>query len=288
MPIRSSESFIELTYQYAGHAGWLIVQPDFQYVFMPSGGIAEPQQSRPSVSATKPCSACAPTSCSDQRSAGQNLKFLARGLLNATHSRSVLETSGIMAGVPDHRSAASPFHRRSGDRRGTALGGLRACRRPRMPTGRRRLPGAVIKRHSDRHLDGAGERRPEPLRAVRGAGHVGQDPAGRCADRQFQRQATTCRASAPPSSTSTPRRRRLTLFAAIPRHLAACPGGVGLTTAMTMLKSGWVIVGSLPSSMTAPPRTKGPGCLIVLDSQGNVSRHHRQRRRSTAPGATWR
>ena len=30
--------------------------------------------------------------------------------------------------------------------------------------------------------------------------------------------------------------RRLTLFATIPRHLPQCPGGVGLTTAMTMLK----------------------------------------------------
>src|ERR1700731_2789486 len=33
-------------------------------------------------------------------------------------------------------------------------------------------------------------------------------------------------------------------FAKLPQDLAQCPGGVGLTTAMTMLKSGWVIVGS--------------------------------------------
>ena len=44
-----------------------------------------------------------------------------------------------------------------------------------------------------------------------------------------------------------PSTRKLSLFAAIPRTLPGCPGGVGLTTAMTMLKSGWVIVGSLPS-----------------------------------------
>jgi len=64
--------------------------------------------------------------------------------------------------------------------------------------------------------------------------------------------------------------RQLTLFAAIPRNLPECPGGVGLTTAMTMLKSGWVIVGSLPSQ-DGTTRTKGQGCLIVLDSRGKVT-----------------
>jgi hypothetical protein len=64
--------------------------------------------------------------------------------------------------------------------------------------------------------------------------------------------------------------KQLSLFAAIPRNLPECPGGVGLTTAMTMLKSGWVIVGSLPSR-DGTTRTKGQGCLIVLDSQGKVT-----------------
>lgn len=67
-----------------------------------------------------------------------------------------------------------------------------------------------------------------------------------------------------------PSTKATTLFAAIPRHLAGCPGGVGLTTAMTMLKSGWVIVGSLPST-DGTTATKGQGCLIVLDQQGNVA-----------------
>jgi hypothetical protein len=67
-----------------------------------------------------------------------------------------------------------------------------------------------------------------------------------------------------------PTTKRLSLFAAIPRNLPQCPGGVGLTTAMTMLKSGWVIVGSLPSQ-DGTTRTKGQGCLIVLDPQGNVA-----------------
>jgi hypothetical protein len=62
----------------------------------------------------------------------------------------------------------------------------------------------------------------------------------------------------------------MTLFAAIPRQLDQCPGGVGLTTAMTMLKSGWIIVGSLPSN-DGTTATKGQGCMIVLDSHGNVA-----------------
>ena len=40
-PVRGSETFIEVTYQF--HAtGWWQVQPDFQYVFNPGGGIPNP------------------------------------------------------------------------------------------------------------------------------------------------------------------------------------------------------------------------------------------------------
>jgi hypothetical protein len=49
-----------------------------------------------------------------------------------------------------------------------------------------------------------------------------------------------------------------------------CPGGVGLTTALVVLRSGWVIVGSLPSTDGLPDGLDGTGCLIVLDSHGNV------------------
>jgi len=38
-PVRSSETFIEVTYQYQA-APWLMLQPDFQYVFNPGGGVA--------------------------------------------------------------------------------------------------------------------------------------------------------------------------------------------------------------------------------------------------------
>src|ERR1700722_18665331 len=63
-----------------------------------------------------------------------------------------------------------------------------------------------------------------------------------------------------------PTTKKLSVFAVIPRKLATCPGGVGLSTAMTMLKTGWVIVGSTPSN-DGTTDTKGQGCLIVLDSQ---------------------
>ena len=70
---------------------------------------------------------------------------------------------------------------------------------------------------------------------------------------------------------------RPTVFASVPRHLPDCPGGVGLTTAMTMLKSGYVIVGSLPS-LDGTTTSKGNGCLLVFDADGAlvrtiVSRH---------------
>jgi hypothetical protein len=57
------------------------------------------------------------------------------------------------------------------------------------------------------------------------------------------------------------------LFAKVSPHLRGCPGGVGLTTALTVLRSGWVIVGSLP---TKGGNISGSGCLIVLDSNGKV------------------
>jgi len=48
-----------------------------------------------------------------------------------------------------------------------------------------------------------------------------------------------------------------------------CPGGVGLTTALAVLRTGWVIVGSLPTS-DGTSATAQAGCLIVLDSYGNA------------------
>jgi len=62
-----------------------------------------------------------------------------------------------------------------------------------------------------------------------------------------------------------------TLFAHIDAdHLpVTCTGGVGLTTALVALRSGWVIVGSLPTS-DGTAATAQAGCLLVLDSSGRV------------------
>ena len=67
-----------------------------------------------------------------------------------------------------------------------------------------------------------------------------------------------------------PTTKKLTTFAQLPRDLKECPGGIGLSTAMTMLKTGWVIVGSTPSN-DGTTTTKGAGCLIVLDPHGKVA-----------------
>jgi hypothetical protein len=61
----------------------------------------------------------------------------------------------------------------------------------------------------------------------------------------------------------------LSLFSQIdPTKLPGpCPGGVGLTTALAVLRTGWVIVGSLPTS-NGKAATAQAGCLIVLNSSG--------------------
>ncbi len=66
-----------------------------------------------------------------------------------------------------------------------------------------------------------------------------------------------------------PYTKRTYLFAKLPQNLPQCPGGVGLSTAMTMLKTGWVIVGSTPSK-DGTTATKGDGCVIVLDPNGKM------------------
>jgi hypothetical protein len=60
-----------------------------------------------------------------------------------------------------------------------------------------------------------------------------------------------------------------TLFASIGKLPGACPGGVGLSTALAVLPGGWVVVGSTPSSNGMASTAKA-GCLIVLGSHGRV------------------
>jgi hypothetical protein len=69
---------------------------------------------------------------------------------------------------------------------------------------------------------------------------------------------------------------KVDVFAKIDNAMVAgrCPGGVGLTTALVVLKEGWVIVGSLPTAATGPSAgmssSAKAGCLIVLNSSGTV------------------
>jgi sugar lactone lactonase YvrE len=61
-----------------------------------------------------------------------------------------------------------------------------------------------------------------------------------------------------------------TVFADLAGAKSACPGGVGLTTAMVQLKTGWVIVGSLPST-NGVTTTAGQGCLLVVSPAGKLA-----------------
>ena len=49
-----------------------------------------------------------------------------------------------------------------------------------------------------------------------------------------------------------------------------CPGGVGLTTALGILRGGWVVVGSLPT-MDGTGATAKAGCLLVINNSGQVA-----------------
>jgi hypothetical protein len=65
----------------------------------------------------------------------------------------------------------------------------------------------------------------------------------------------------------------LTTFASIATLPATdpCPGGVGLTTALSILPGNWVVVGSLPTGAGgALPLNNPAGCLIVLNANGAV------------------
>jgi hypothetical protein len=63
----------------------------------------------------------------------------------------------------------------------------------------------------------------------------------------------------------------VTLFAHIDASTlpGPCPGGVGLSTALVALRTGWVIVGSVPTT-DGMSDTVQAGCLLVLNSSGQV------------------
>lgn len=64
---------------------------------------------------------------------------------------------------------------------------------------------------------------------------------------------------------------KASLFAQIdPKRVPGrCPGGIGLTTALSVLPGGWVVVGSLPTTDGTSATAKA-GCLLVLDNRGKV------------------
>lgn len=47
---------------------------------------------------------------------------------------------------------------------------------------------------------------------------------------------------------------------------ASCPGGIGMTTSLVVLRDGWVIVGVMPSDCEQP----AGGCLVVLNEFGKA------------------
>jgi hypothetical protein len=61
----------------------------------------------------------------------------------------------------------------------------------------------------------------------------------------------------------------VSVFATIPRTVSGCPGGVGLTTALVQLETGWVIVGTLPTT-NGKLSTATAGCLLELSPTGAV------------------
>jgi len=67
---------------------------------------------------------------------------------------------------------------------------------------------------------------------------------------------------------------KLTQFATIGALPAGqqCPGGIGLSTAVTILPGGWVVVGSVPAAGAsgAPTNANPAGCLLVLNNAGSV------------------
>ncbi|MDE2515384.1 MAG: hypothetical protein KGL12_05120 [Rhodospirillales bacterium] len=63
---------------------------------------------------------------------------------------------------------------------------------------------------------------------------------------------------------------KLSLFADLPAKTPGCPGGIGLSTALAVLRSGWVIVGSAPST-DGTTKTLGQGCLLVLGPDGKLA-----------------
>ena len=154
-PVRGSETFVELTYQYQV-TPWLQVQPDLQYVFNPGGGVAEPT-ARPALG-TNWWSACAPISF---------LSSAPQIMRQPTSADRACDVRAVLAALRSMR-----LRRRRADE-------------PR---------GMLETIHQHRpYLDDAGQRRRESLRRRRRPGLGRRDREGRRAGRQLQQHLQPAR-----------------------------------------------------------------------------------------------
>ena len=276
VPARGSETYVEVTYQYQVTPWWQL-QPDIQYVFNPGGGIANPN---------------APTAAHRQRTgagpAHQHPVLTALALTRYRRTVNAIIRNCIR--VPHEPVHVAAISRATSERSRLAARPSRPCtcrRRAAAPADEPRGFLETVHKHVTltSTVPDNGDQNPYALVvAPVSAGKIQKDdvlvdnfnnlsnlqglgttivdynPATKQDDAVRQAAAATCR---------------------------NVPGGVGLTTAMTMLKSGWVIVGSTPSNdgTTAHQGRRLPA---------GARRQRPARRRpgpgptSTAPGATWR
>ena len=133
----------------------------------------------------------------------------------------------------------------------------------------------------------AGERRPEPLRHRRRARLRRNDPERTTCWSTISTTSTTSRASARRSSTTTRAPGRCRCSPQIPRKLAECPGGVGLTHRHDHAENR---LGDRRqhAEQRRHHRHQGPGLPASCSTPRARSPAPRPGRTSTAPGATWR
>ena len=165
-PVRTSETFLEATYQYQVTPWWQI-QPDAQYVFNPGGGIVNPNDPTQKIK-NETVLGCAPTSPSSAA------RRRARTPLPPSRRRRGQARRKRPCRTLDETARSAP---------------LLARRRRPSSASRPRAPQDVLEdlhHHTDADHHGARQRRPESLRGRRRAGLGGQDQEGRRAGRQFQ------------------------------------------------------------------------------------------------------
>ena len=178
---------------------------------------------------------------------------------------------------------------RSGRALGCRCGGAGPRRGARARGRRSRRPAPS----HDAGLDHHRQRRPQPYAVVVAPASAGKIQKGDVLVDNFN-NISNLQGTGGTIVDYNPSTRSTTLFAKLPQNLPQCPGGIGLSTAMTMLRSGWVIVGSTPST-DGTTATRAPAvcwCSIPTASsspsgRARISRSlgqhggRRQRRKAT-------